>query len=165
MDQEPSQSDLERYEATLRRRMLAALRNYGDAADKLKSAIAEARSQRWLSDADGRSALYQAANLELAALEKYVHALRAFHDFMVGGSRAGSSPQPAPDPNSGRLTPRQMEIVKLIASGFTSAEIAARLDISFKTVVVHRQNIMKQLGVHEVVSLVRYAYRNKLVEP
>lgn len=62
------------------------------------------------------------------------------------------------------LAPRQKEILRLIAGGLTSRGIAARLKISFKTVVVHRHNLMRRLRIHDVVSLARYAYRNKLLE-
>ena len=145
--------------------MVIALSNYRVAADRHWRAIQDAKSLSWRSDADGRHGLYQAANFERHALEEYVHALRAYHDVMLGGSAPVTSPQPAMDSDTGALTPRQKQILKLIAMGLTSVEIASKLRISFKTVVVHRQNMMKRLDVHEVVSLVRYAYRNRLLEP
>ena len=63
------------------------------------------------------------------------------------------------------LTPRETEVLKLIAEGNSSKQITARLGISFKTVVSHRSRIMGKLGIHEVASLVRYAVREKLIEP
>jgi DNA-binding NarL/FixJ family response regulator len=62
-----------------------------------------------------------------------------------------------------RLTPRQREILQLIAEGMTSREIAEELKIHIKTVESHRMHLMKRLGVHEVAGLVRYAIRHKVV--
>jgi len=61
------------------------------------------------------------------------------------------------------LTPRQREILQLIAEGHTTHEIAIRLQISAKTVETHRTEIMRRLNIHEVAGLVRYAVRNGLV--
>jgi DNA-binding NarL/FixJ family response regulator len=57
------------------------------------------------------------------------------------------------------LTPRQREVLQLIAEGHSSKEVARRLDLSVKTIETHRSQLMKQLGVHEVTGLVRYAMR------
>jgi len=63
------------------------------------------------------------------------------------------------------LTPREQEVVKLIAEGHTSDEIAATLVISKKTVERHRANILDKLGMRNRVELTRYAIRRGLVEP
>jgi DNA-binding NarL/FixJ family response regulator len=63
------------------------------------------------------------------------------------------------------LTPRETEIVKLIAEGHNSREIAALLTISVKTVDRHRANILEKLGMRDRVELTRYAIRHGLVEP
>ena len=63
------------------------------------------------------------------------------------------------------LTPREQEVVKLIAEGHTSEEIAATLVISKKTVERHRANILEKLGMRNRVELTRYAIRRGLVEP
>jgi DNA-binding NarL/FixJ family response regulator len=55
-----------------------------------------------------------------------------------------------------RLTPRQREIVQLLAEGKSSKEVAVGLNISVKTAETHRANIMQRLGVHSVSELVRY---------
>ena len=68
------------------------------------------------------------------------------------------------NPGSG-LTPRQTEVLQLIAEGHSSKEIARRLDLSVKTVETHRSQLMKQLDIHEVAGLVRYAMRIGLVSP
>jgi DNA-binding NarL/FixJ family response regulator len=64
-----------------------------------------------------------------------------------------------------RLSPREREVVQLIAEGHTSKEIAALLHVSEKTVEAHRSNIFRELGLHSAVDLVRYAIRNKIIEP
>jgi DNA-binding NarL/FixJ family response regulator len=63
------------------------------------------------------------------------------------------------------LTPREQEVVKLIAEGHTSEEIADILVISKKTVERHRANILEKLGMRNRVELTRYAIRRGLVEP
>ena len=63
------------------------------------------------------------------------------------------------------LTPREEEIVKLIAEGNSSKEIAATLVISIKTVDRHRANILAKLGMRDRLDLTRYAIRAGLVEP
>ena len=62
------------------------------------------------------------------------------------------------------LTPRETEVVKLIAEGQTNREIAAELVISDKTVERHRANILGKLGMRDRVELTRYAIRRGLVE-
>jgi DNA-binding NarL/FixJ family response regulator len=61
------------------------------------------------------------------------------------------------------LTPRQREVLQLIAEGHTTKEIAQILEISQKTVETHRMNTMKRLGIYDVPGLVRYAIRVGLV--
>jgi DNA-binding NarL/FixJ family response regulator len=61
------------------------------------------------------------------------------------------------------LTPRQLEILQLIAMGKSSKEIANSLNLSLKTVDSHRTNLMQLLGIHEVTGLVRYALKNDLL--
>jgi DNA-binding NarL/FixJ family response regulator len=63
------------------------------------------------------------------------------------------------------LTPRESEIVKLVAEGHTSREIANTLVISEKTVDRHRANVLEKLGMRDRVELTRYAIRTGLVEP
>lgn len=64
-----------------------------------------------------------------------------------------------------KLTPRQMEVLRLMAQGLTTPEIARRLNLSGKTIETHRGEIMKRIGIHDIVGLVRYAVRVGLVSP
>jgi DNA-binding NarL/FixJ family response regulator len=74
--------------------------------------------------------------------------------------RGGAGPAPE-DP----LSPRETEVVKLIAEGYSSKQIAELLVISPKTVERHRENILEKLGMHDRVDLTRYAIRRGLTEP
>ena len=63
------------------------------------------------------------------------------------------------------LTPRELEVLKLIAEGKTSKEIAQTLVLSIKTVERHRADILRRLGMRDRVDLTRYAIRRGLIEP
>jgi DNA-binding NarL/FixJ family response regulator len=79
-------------------------------------------------------------------------------DYLDRASRGEAVPA---DP----LTPRELEVVKLVAEGHSSDEIAATLVISKKTVEHHRSHILEKLGMRDRVELTRYAIRRGLVEP
>lgn len=64
-----------------------------------------------------------------------------------------------------KLSPRQMQVLHLVADGNTTPQIARRLRISVKTVETHRGELMKRLGIHDVVGIVRYAVRVGMVSP
>jgi DNA-binding NarL/FixJ family response regulator len=63
------------------------------------------------------------------------------------------------------LTARQLEVLRLVAEGNKTREIARRLKLSVKTIETHRGEVMKRLGIHDLVGLVRYAIRLGLVPP
>lgn len=67
------------------------------------------------------------------------------------------------EPVAETLTPRQREVLQLIAEGHSTKEIARRLGLSAKTVDTHRTQLMRQLDIHEIAGLVRYAMRNGIV--
>jgi len=68
------------------------------------------------------------------------------------------------DDEYGSLTPREQEIMRLLAEGLSAKEIAAKLFISPKTVENHRSNIMNKLGLHSAIELIRYAARLGLID-
>ena len=72
--------------------------------------------------------------------------------------RTGGTPDPL-----AALTPRQREILQLVAEGHTSKDIAQRLGLSYRTVETHRNQLMKRLGVTDLTGLVRFAVRSGLV--
>ena len=57
------------------------------------------------------------------------------------------------------LTYREREVLSLVAEGYTNAEIAARLEISSRTVETHRANMMRKLGLRTLAEVIRYALR------
>lgn len=63
------------------------------------------------------------------------------------------------------LTPRQKEVLQLIAEGLSTKQIADRLGLSVKTIEAHRANLMDRLQIHDVPGLVRLAVRSRLVSP
>lgn len=84
-------------------------------------------------------------------------------EIVLGGFLSGRGPIRAGGPRE--LTPREREIVQLLAEGKANKEVAALLDISVKTVETHRTNIMQKLDLHSVSELVRFAIRNNIIEP
>lgn len=64
-----------------------------------------------------------------------------------------------------RLTPRELEVLRLICEGLSNRQIAAKLQVSANTISVHRANIMNALGLHKTAELVVYALQNGLVNP
>lgn len=65
----------------------------------------------------------------------------------------------------GVLTPRQRQVLQLIAEGQGTRQIAERLHVSVKTVETHRAQLMERLGIRDVAGLVRFAIRTGLIEP
>ena len=112
------------------------------------------------------------AELELAVTavargETYLSPAASKHvigDFVQRAASASASVQT--EGNVGdRLTPRQREILLLIAEGQTTKEIARTLNLSVKTVEMHRSQLMERLQIRDVAGLVRYAIRTGLVSP
>lgn len=82
--------------------------------------------------------------------------------------RAGEQDQPEPPkPAAGdsRLTPRETEVLRYIAQGYTNRKIAELLFLSFRTVNTHRTNIMQKLDIHDTAGLVRHAISLGLITP
>ncbi len=83
---------------------------------------------------------------------------------LEGLVRRTRNKEPFPHDGEHRLTNRETEILRLIAEGLTSKQIAGKLFVSVTTVNSHRTNIMKKLNIHETVGLVKYAIQKKLIE-
>jgi DNA-binding CsgD family transcriptional regulator len=66
---------------------------------------------------------------------------------------------------SKQLTPRNREVLRLLADGVSTKEIAARLRISVRTAEFHRGRLMKKLGIRDIAGLVRYAVRTGVILP
>ena len=97
-----------------------------------------------------------------------LHAIRAvaaggtYLDPAVAGKVTGSyarRPQPVPA-GAGALTPREEEVLRLVAWGYSNKEVAGRLDLSVKTVETHKANAMQKLGAGSRIDVVRFALLN-----
>ena len=110
---------------------------------------------------------YVAKSAAVAELEAALHAVDAGEVYISPTLRTAANDAQARKGGEGDpqhcLTPRQREILQMIAEGMTSREIGATLHIHIKTVESHRMHLMKRLGLHDVAGLVRYAIRHKVV--
>jgi two-component system response regulator NreC len=105
-----------------------------------------------------------ARGTELIAAIRTIHGGESFiHpslvDYLVSDYRTRSSDQDKKE----RLTPREKEVLQLVASGYSSREIVDKLNISLKTVQGHRARIMAKLKIHNRADLIKYAIRQGLV--
>ena len=98
-----------------------------------------------------------------------VETVRRHHLFLSSQTsrmlRGSSAPRANDDvtPNQ-PLSPRERQILQLLAEGKSTKEIATALDITVKTAETHRSNIMRKLDLHHVTEVVRYAIRNQVVQ-
>lgn len=104
-------------------------------------------------------ALRQATDKHRSVLSNLKDAVGVIENFLRTEEPSASA---KPDD---RLTPRQREILHLIARGFATREIASQLHVSTKTVESHRAQLMQRLNIHDVAGLTRYAIRTGLVQP
>ena len=86
-------------------------------------------------------------------------------EMILGGYLKKAKNPTETEPAASRITPGQREILKLLAEGKTSKEVAVALGMAVKTVETHRSNRMKRLNCHSLSELVRYALRNQIINP
>jgi DNA-binding NarL/FixJ family response regulator len=109
-----------------------------------------------------------------AAAEELVNAIRTVHagrtyiyagliDALVEGYRTRTE-EPQDEASPEELTPRQHQVLLMIADGMTSQRIADELGLSVRTVDRHVENMMNRLGIHSRIELVKYAIREGLIE-
>lgn len=89
---------------------------------------------------------------------------RPFYTCAGRGSIADVLSASANDAEPAALSLRQAQVLRLVAEGFSTRQIAGELGISFKTAQAHRMSLMKKLGAHKASELVRYAIRSGLVQ-
>lgn len=131
-------------------------------SDTLVREIVEAGARAYIMKSDTDRDLVAA--VEALANRRTFFTARAadmlYNDYPQPGS---SSAQPQAITRD-RLTPREREIVQLLAEGKSSKEVAVTLGISVKTAETHRANIMRKLELHSVSEVVRYAVKNQIIE-
>jgi DNA-binding NarL/FixJ family response regulator len=112
--------------------------------------------------AQGGAYLYP--GLAKALIKAYVSAPATSHTPQTDTTHPQENPQKATLARAlDVLTPREIEILKLVAAGHTNQEIADQLVLSIKTVQAHRANVMDKLGLHDVTHLVRFAIYHGLI--
>jgi DNA-binding NarL/FixJ family response regulator len=134
------------------------LKHLPDTAILILSMYSEENYVRNALDAGARGyVLKEALDVDLAGAIKDLAAGR--HVIGPGVLTANREP----DPDYDRLTPREKQILELIAKGNSNKEIAALLNLSVNTVSVHRANLMSALGIHRTTELVVWAVKKGLV--
>jgi DNA-binding NarL/FixJ family response regulator len=103
------------------------------------------------------------AAVESLRLNRTYFTARVSHALLDGFLRGMPGSQ-APESGAVKLSPRQREIVQLLAEGKSSKEVAVALGLSVNTAETHRTNIMRRLGCHSITDIVRYAIRNRIIE-
>lgn len=113
--------------------------------------------------------LKRSAGDDLVAAIRAVHAGGTYLDPAVAGSVVADylrgEPLPESDPDLGRLTDREREVLKLVAEGHTNQEIADLLTLSINTVLTHRSSLMAKLDLHNRTELIKFALRHGIIEP
>ncbi|MGA9624918.1 MAG: response regulator transcription factor [Bryobacteraceae bacterium] len=113
--------------------------------------------------------LKQDAGTDLIAALEAVRLHRLFltarvSEVVLSGYLGRAAAGTLPDAPFSRLSPREIQIVQLVAESKSNKEVSNILHLSVKTVESHRAHIMEKLGIHSVTELVRYAIRNNIVE-
>lgn len=83
---------------------------------------------------------------------------RLVQDYRIRGSAPA-----APRPRSATLTPREKEVLKLLAEGFRVKDVASNLKLSVKTIEAHKFNLMRKLDIHNKAQLVQYAFQKRII--
>jgi DNA-binding NarL/FixJ family response regulator len=130
-------------------------------SDELVKEVVEAGARGYVMKADTDRDLLNA--VEAIANQRTFFTPRAA-EMLLSNLSDRLAPYEAPTLLRSRLTPREREIVQLLAEGNSSKEVAGVLGISVKTAETHRANIMRKLQVHSASELVRYAIKNSIIE-
>lgn len=181
---EDSEADAELIHDELRRAGLMPLMERVDSAEKFESALADflpdvVLSEYSLAQADAHAAYDLVRRIcpttpmiivtgSLNGGGRAVDFLRAGVDDLIVKDNMSRLPASITEALElrrplAKLTPRQVEVLRMVAEGHRTREIATRLKLSVKTIESHRGEIMKRLEIHDLVNLVRYAMRLGLV--
>jgi DNA-binding NarL/FixJ family response regulator len=129
-------------------------------SDQLVSEVLDAGADGYVLKADAGRTLVEAIRALLRHQEFLTDRMQLFGPRRAGKRRAASARR-APGP----LTPREREVLQLLTEGKSNKEIGAALGMATKTAETHRGNILAKLDLHSMSELVRYAIRNRIIEP
>ena len=130
-------------------------------ADQVVQEVLNAGARGFLLKSDAARDLVAA--VEALRRDKIYFTPKVASMVLSGYLRRDGTPAPPETRGRSRLTPREREIVQLLAEGKSSKEVAVALGLSVKTAETHRSNIMRKLELHSVSDLVLYAVRNNIV--
>lgn len=123
--------------------------------------VLEAGARAYLLKTDAEEHVFAAVE---ALLRRQPYFSAQISETMLQGYLRSGRQEVGVDPGVPRLTPREREIIQLLAEGHRNKKIAETLGISVKTVETHRTTLMRKIGVKSIVDVVRYAVRNNLTE-
>jgi DNA-binding NarL/FixJ family response regulator len=126
-------------------------------SDQIVTEVVEAGAHGYVLKTDAGNKLVGAVHALLHDQEFFTERVRTLAT--PAARRVGSR-----NPRVGRLTPRQTEVLQLLAEGKSNKEIGATLGVTTKTAETHRAQIMTRLDLHSKTELVRYAIRNRIIE-
>jgi DNA-binding NarL/FixJ family response regulator len=125
--------------------------------ESLVTSVIDAGALGYVLKSDDAGVMREAVR-EVLAHRRYISAALSFEWRKTNSGMRPVAPQH-------RLTPREREVLQLLSDGCSNKDIAAQLGISDKTAETHRARLMTKLGIHSVAKLVRYAIRNRIVDP
>ena len=128
-------------------------------SDQVVTEALDAGAHGYVLKTDAGRTLVEAIRALLGQREFFTERVHVAADRRTGGRRA------AVKPGAGRLTPRQREVVQLLTEGKSNKEISVILGMTTKTAETHRAQILAKLRLHSMSELVRYAIRNRIIEP
>jgi DNA-binding NarL/FixJ family response regulator len=129
-------------------------------SDQVVTEVLEAGAHGYVLKTDAGRTLVEAVRALLQHREFLTERVHVVADRQTGARRAAATRR-----RPGRLTPRQREVVQLLTEGKSNKEIGVILGMTTKTAETHRAHILAKLRLHSMSELVRYAIRNRIIEP
>jgi len=127
-------------------------------SDQVVTEVLDAGAHGYVLKTDAGRTLVEAIRALLGRREFFTERVHVVADRRTGGRAAVK-------PGAGRLTPRQREVVQLLTEGKSNKEISVILGMTTKTAETHRAQILAKLRLPSMSELVRYAIRNRIIEP
>ena len=128
-------------------------------SDQIATEVLDAGADGYVLKTDAGRTLIEAIRALLQNQRFFTERVRAVA-VRPAGRRRGAATRGAV-----RLTPRQREVLQLLAEGKSNKEVGATLGVTTKTAETHRTQILAKLKLHSISELVRYAIRNRIIEP